>query len=477
MSKATLGFKDDSNGTLAGDPVDDYQYDLNGNMTQDQNKNITSIAYNHINLPTKITFSTGSNIVYVYDATGVKLKKVVTVSPTVTTTEYLSGFQYTNNVLQFFPTAEGYVKHTLVGSTSKFNYVYNYTDHLGNVRVSYTKDPTTGTLKIIEENHNYPFGLKHNYNNTDYEFTVSGSNVVLTQVSENKYNYQYNGKEFQDELGLNWYDYQARNYDPAIGRWFNIDPASEVSRRFSPYTYALNNSVYFIDPDGMIATPADGDPLRNLQIRENRASNLFRTVRTNDKGTMNSKNHQGFDYTASTGTEALAVKNGTVHSVDCTDDSDYGISVTLSYQNEDGDTRYAFYAHMSDVDVAVGTEINEGDVIGKTGVSGNASSNSPHLHFEVRTEPSPGLGLAGRESPNNVTDTKFFSQDDSSKTSQTTTGVIKIEKTEGGGMRSTNMNLDSTTSTNWELRPISVTTAPIQPLQSTNIKPLENEIR
>ena len=71
-----------------------------------------------------------------------------------------------------------------------------------------------------------------------------GDPVQLINVTKTEYMYRYNGKEWQDELGLDWYDYHARNFDAAIGRrctefievWMNIDPLSEVSRRWSPYT-------------------------------------------------------------------------------------------------------------------------------------------------------------------------------------------------------------------------------------------------
>ncbi|WGK94044.1 MULTISPECIES: RHS repeat domain-containing protein [Flavobacterium] len=228
-SNNTSGFKD---GNTTGD---DYVYDANGNMTVDKNKNITSIVYNHLNLPTKIIFPTG-NIVYSYTASGQKMQKIVTEGTNTTTTDYLGGYHYQNTVLQFFPTVEGYVKNTSVSGTNSYSYVFNYTDHLGNVRISYTQNPSTNTLTILDENSYYPFGLKHTVSNT----VVQGQD----------YKYKYNGKELQDELGLNLYDYGARNYMADIGRWGSIDNKSEKYVSLSPYHYAGNNPILYLDVDG-----------------------------------------------------------------------------------------------------------------------------------------------------------------------------------------------------------------------------------
>lgn len=100
------------------------------------------------------------------------------------------------------------------------------------------KDGVIQVSEIIEKSDYYPYGLRQKGNDLpDYS-------------AINKYKYAYGGKELNDELGLDLYDFGARNYDPAVGRFFNIDNYAEKFSDVTPYQYAANNPVYFIDVNG-----------------------------------------------------------------------------------------------------------------------------------------------------------------------------------------------------------------------------------
>ncbi len=122
----------------------DYAYDANGNLTLDNNKKISSITYNYLNLPSVVTVTGKGNITYTYDATGNKLQKVTTdntVSPAkITTTMYIAGFVYLNDTLQFTSDEEGRIRRKADGT---FAYDYFLKDHLGNVRMVLTEEQKT----------------------------------------------------------------------------------------------------------------------------------------------------------------------------------------------------------------------------------------------------------------------------------------------------------------------------------------------
>ena len=200
--------------------ANEYTYDNNGNLTKDLNKGITGIQYNCLNLPSKVIFSDGSTVTYVYAADGTKRHTVHTIGSATTTTDYCGNVVYENNTAKLLLTEEGYV------SLNDNKYHYYLKDHLGNNRVVVDQNSN-----VEETNHYYPFG----------GIFASTGNIQP---------YKYNGKELDTKKGLNWYDYGARMYDAALGRWHVVDPMAEKSCAWSPYTYCKNNPINRIDPDG-----------------------------------------------------------------------------------------------------------------------------------------------------------------------------------------------------------------------------------
>ena len=200
--------------------ANEYAYDANGNLTKDLNKGISNISYNCLNLPSKVTFTDGSTIEYTYAADGTKLRTKHVINGTTTTTDYCGNVIYENGVQKLLLTEAGYL------TLSDRKYHYYLQDHQGNNRVVLNQNGT-----VEEVNHYYPFG-------------------GLFASSNNVQPYKYNGKELDTKNGLNWYDYGARMYDPALGRFTTVDPSSESYYNSSPYAYCGNEPVGRVDPDG-----------------------------------------------------------------------------------------------------------------------------------------------------------------------------------------------------------------------------------
>jgi RHS repeat-associated protein len=222
------GFKDNGHYYISTGVVE-YSYDANGNLTRDLNKGIISILYNHLNLPYKIELENNRRIYYIYDANGTKLRKYYYEdNRLMETTDYSGMFIYKDDHLDYILTPEGRLKWD--DHINQFYAEYFIKDHLGNVRSVITSDPHLHY--IVQGTDYYPFGQE----------------IPVLGASDNQI--KYNSKELQTDAGLNWYDYGARFYDPVLGRFNSIDPKTEEYNSWSPYLYAGNNPINYIDLNG-----------------------------------------------------------------------------------------------------------------------------------------------------------------------------------------------------------------------------------
>ncbi|WP_321436024.1 DUF6443 domain-containing protein [uncultured Bacteroides sp.] len=231
----------------------EYTYDANGNLTRDSHKKIAKIQYNILNLPSALQFTEGHTSEYLYDAAGVKrrVKQVTTTEnllvpmgsmlpvpadkvAVTTQTDYCGNVIYENGILNKILVDEGYI--TMNGTTPTYHYYIQ--DHQGNNRVVFNQSGT-----VEQTNHYYPFGM------------TFGEGI---DNSDNRY--KYNDKELDGMHGLDLYDYGARHYDAAIGRWGVMDPLTEKHYNISSYVYCLNNPITYIDPLGLDTIPSNALP-------------------------------------------------------------------------------------------------------------------------------------------------------------------------------------------------------------------------
>jgi len=203
------------------DAATEYTYDANGNMTMDLNKGISSIQYNLLNLPSKITYQNGNTASYIYSASGEKLSTAYSGSGN-RRDDYCGNYIYENGTLKQIRIDGGYI--TLGGSTPQYHFYLK--DHLGNNRV------VTNAEGVKEQvNHYYPFG-----------------GLFGESTNGDAQRFKYNDKEFDRMNGLDWMDYGARHMDGI--RFTTMDPLAEKSLNTTPYHYCHSNPMNRIDPDG-----------------------------------------------------------------------------------------------------------------------------------------------------------------------------------------------------------------------------------
>ena len=226
------GFK---NGTNSGD---DYDYYPDGKLKKDLNRNISKIEYNYLDLVSKVKFVNNDSIQYFYSSYGEKRQTKRTIGGVISYTLYDGEMIYTfkgvNTSLNDFKISE---IQNQEGRFVNGKLEYAYTDHLGNLRLSY-KD-SLGTAFAVQSNAYDAWG-----------FEIKSLRYNLNNSYSDRYTIQ--SKEDLALDGLeDWSDYGWRIEDRALGRWLTPDPEDQFEN-VSTFANCLNNKNTYIDPDGRI---------------------------------------------------------------------------------------------------------------------------------------------------------------------------------------------------------------------------------
>ena len=224
--------------SISGSTSSTYTYDNNGNVLSDSYRGIVFIIYDSDNLPIRIYKTSGENQFYTYDMNGNRTRKTVTGS---IDRFYFNGIDGKTEALCLMPYSSDFtyniwgnndnIGQVKVQNNSVIGRYYYLKDHLGNIKMTVNSGGT-----VIGYNDYYPFGK-----------IMPGNRSLDNASVDNRY--KFTSKERDTETGYDYFG--ARYYDSFIVRWLQVDPLAEKHRVFSPYNYAQDNPIRFIDPNGM----------------------------------------------------------------------------------------------------------------------------------------------------------------------------------------------------------------------------------
>ena len=162
-----------------------------------------------------------------------------TATPQNLVTDYCGEFMYEDGDLVCIFAPFGRIRPMATEQGTRWRTYYSLTDHLGNVRAEFVAHDS-GQPELVQQTDYYPFGYTLRRN----DFGSQHPNRRL-----------FGGKELQPETlagnTLDWYDFEARMYDPLIGRFMTADPLSEKYYLITPYGYCGNNPMNAIDLNGL----------------------------------------------------------------------------------------------------------------------------------------------------------------------------------------------------------------------------------
>jgi len=239
----------------------------------------------------------------------------------------------------------------------------------------------------------YTFGLKH-----------KGYNNVITGRD---HKYGFGGKEYNDELGLDWYDVSARNYDPALGRWMNLDPLAEKMRRHSPYNFGFDSPIMFMDYDGMAPTWVPDDKGNLVAEKGDNATTYAKAkgyadpkgkgyhkavaeladqgITANENGVLNLQEGQTVSQDNNM-TRAIENSNGIT-----TEQNDGTNNNSVDFEND------SYICHAGSKSAVVDEEINPTNSKSETSVETTYNTTSEHKEFQSNlTEVSSSEAVSGK---------------------------------------------------------------------------------